>query len=132
MSGDVKIMRLRIYQVLLLVAVFGVWYVLTETEVLPPFFFGKPLVVLQKAWEWFESGVIYKHLGITLLETVLAFVFGTVLGLLIGLWLALAPMASALLDPYIKAANSMPRVILAPIFAVWFGLGVASKVALGR
>jgi NitT/TauT family transport system permease protein len=124
-------MKLRIYQVLLLVAVFAVWYGLTETEVLPPFFFGKPLVVLQKAWEWFESGVIYKHLGITLLETVLAFVFGTVLGLLIGLWLALAPMASALLDPYIKAANSMPRVILAPIFAVWFGLGVASKVALG-
>ena len=40
-------------------------------------------------------------------------------------------MAAAILDPYIKAANSMPRVILAPIFAVWFGLGIASKVALG-
>src|SRR5205085_1179585 len=45
--------------------------------------------------------------------------------------LALAPLASALLDPYIKAINAMPRVILAPIFFVWFGLGVASKVALG-
>jgi NitT/TauT family transport system permease protein len=123
--------RLWIYQVLLLLAVFGAWYALTETEILAPFFFGKPLVVLEKTWEWFESGVIYKHLGITLLETVLAFIVGTMLGLLIGLWLALAPMASALLDPYIKAANSMPRVILAPIFAVWFGLGVASKVALG-
>jgi NitT/TauT family transport system permease protein len=40
-------------------------------------------------------------------------------------------VAAAILDPYIKAANSMPRVILAPIFAVWFGLGIASKVALG-
>jgi NitT/TauT family transport system permease protein len=58
-------------------------------------------------------------------------VIGTVLGLGVGLWLALAPMTSALLDPYIKAANSMPRVILAPIFAVWFGLGIWSKVALG-
>src|SRR5207244_3507279 len=48
-----------------------------------------------------------------------------------GLWLALSPMAAASADPYIKARNSMPRVILAPIFAVWFGLGVASKVALG-
>jgi NitT/TauT family transport system permease protein len=47
------------------------------------------------------------------------------------MWLALAPVAAAILDPYIKAANSMPRVILAPIFAVWFGLGIASKVALG-
>ncbi|HEY1230340.1 MAG TPA: ABC transporter permease, partial [Ramlibacter sp.] len=47
-----------------------------------------------------------------------------------GLWLALAPTAGAILDPYIKAANSMPRVILAPIFALWFGLGIWSKVAL--
>ncbi|NDG42112.1 MAG: ABC transporter permease [Betaproteobacteria bacterium] len=53
-----------------------------------------------------------------------AFFFG-------GLWLALQPMASALLEPYIKAMNAMPRIILAPIFAVWFGLGIASKVALG-
>ncbi len=66
----------------------------------------------------------------TLLETVLAFGIGTVAGLGVGLWLALSPVASAILDPYIKAMNSMPRVILAPIFAVWFGLGIWSKVAL--
>jgi NitT/TauT family transport system permease protein len=123
--------KLRIYQALLLLGVFLAWYVLTETEMLPPFFFGKPLVVLEKIWEWFASGKIYSHLWITLIETVLAFALGTLLGLAIGLWLALSPTASALLDPYIKALNSMPRVILAPIFAVWFGLGIWSKVALG-
>ena len=48
-----------------------------------------------------------------------------------GLWLALSPAAAAVFDPYIKAANAMPRVILAPIFFVWFGLGIWSKVALG-
>jgi NitT/TauT family transport system permease protein len=123
--------HLRLYQLLLLLAVFVIWHVLTATGLLPPFFFGRPLVVLQKIWEWFASGKIYLHLAITLVETVLAFVAGTVLGLGIGLWLALSPTASALLDPYIKALNSMPRVILAPIFAVWFGLGIWSKVALG-
>ena len=123
--------RLRLYQVLLLLGVFAAWHVLTATEILPSFFFGKPLVVLEKIWEWFASGKIYAHLWITLIETVLAFAVGTLLGLLVGLWLALSPLASALLDPYIKALNSMPRVILAPIFAVWFGLGIASKVALG-
>ena len=87
--------------------------------------------MLEKTWEWFASGKIYSHLWITLVETVLAFGVGTLLGLVIGLWLALSPMASALLDPYIKGLNSMPRVILAPIFAVWFGLGIWSKVALG-
>ncbi|MFL5421244.1 MAG: ABC transporter permease, partial [Myxococcales bacterium] len=87
--------------------------------------------VLRKAGEWFASGKIYPHLGVTLVETVLAFLVGTLLGVAAGLWLGLRALPSALLEPYIKAANAMPRVILAPIFAVWFGLGVASKVALG-
>ncbi len=121
--------------------IFVVWYVLTSPTLMPPFyfddpnraafFFGEPLVVLQRIWEWFASGEIYIHLGVTLLETVLAFALGTLGGLGVGLWLALSPMMAALLDPYIKAANSMPRVILAPIFGVWFGLGIGSKVALG-
>src|SRR6185312_10725501 len=82
-------------------------------------------------WTWFSSGSIYAHLWATLMETALAFVAGTVSGLGVGLWLALSPTAAALFDPYIKAMNAMPRVILAPIFGVWFGLGMASKVALG-
>src|SRR4051812_22359038 len=132
---------LRLWQLGLLVAFFAIWHVGTDPTLLPPiyfddpnkaaFFFGEPLKVFERIWDWFSSGLIYEHLGVTLLETVLAFVIGTVLGLVIGLWLALSPTAAALLDPYIKALNSMPRVILAPIFAVWFGLDVASKVALG-
>lgn len=122
---------LRFYQLILLLLLFGTWWALTETNVLPPFFFGEPLRVMVRVWEWFTSGEIYLHLGITLLETLLAFFFGTLLGLAAGLWLALSPLTSALAEPYVKALNSMPRVILAPIFAVWFGLGIWSKVALG-
>ncbi|MGF6410919.1 NitT/TauT family transport system permease protein [Paraburkholderia sp. MM5482-R2] len=133
--------NLVIWQWLLLVLCFVLWYVLTSPTLIPPFyfddpnkaafFFGEPQKVLQRIWEWFTGGEIYLHLWITLVETVLAFVFGTTIGLGVGLWLALAPTASALFDPYVKAANSMPRVILAPIFGVWFGLGIWSKVALG-
>jgi NitT/TauT family transport system permease protein len=132
---------LRLWQVLLFLAVMAFWYAATSPTLVPPFyfddpykaafFFGEPLKVLERMWIWFSSGTIYPHLWVTLVETALAFVIGTVLGLVMGLWLALSPTASALLDPYIKALNSMPRVILAPIFAVWFGLGIASKVALG-
>lgn len=124
-------LRLLAYRLLLLAAIFALWQVLTATDVLPRFFFGTPALVLENAARWFTSGKIYAHLGVTLLETVLAFAIGTLLGLLVGLWLALAPTASSLLEPYIKGANAMPRVILAPIFAVWFGLGILSKVALG-
>jgi NitT/TauT family transport system permease protein len=152
---------IRLWQILIFAAFVGVWYVLTSPTLLAPiyfdnptqaaFFFGEPQKVALRIWEWFTSGTstldfgtrdvtwfsltfpaqIWAHLIVTLIETVLAFVFGTLLGLGIGMWLALAPLAAALLDPYIKAANSMPRVILAPIFATWFGLGMASKVALG-
>ena len=119
------------WHVALLGAVLVAWYVLTRVGVLSSFFFGEPIPVLQRLVDWFVSGKILPHLGITLLETLLAFAIGTASGLVVGLWLALTPFASRLLDPYIIAVNSMPRVILAPIFAVWFGLGIWSKVLLG-
>ena len=122
---------LLVGRVALLLALFLLWHLLTATGALPPFFFGSPLTVLGNIARWFASGKIYRHLGVTLIETVLAFGVGTILGLAVGLWLALSPFASGLLGPYIKGANAMPRVILAPIFAVWFGLGILSKVALG-
>jgi len=132
---------LRIWQLLLLASLFALWHVFTHPTLIPPiyfdnphkaaFFFGQPLEVAGRIWTWFVSGTIYEHLWVTLMETALAFVIGTVSGLAMGLWLALSPTAAALFDPYIKAVNSMPRVILAPIFGVWFGLGMASKVALG-
>jgi len=121
------------------------WHLISRNDQYA-FFLGEPIKVAGRVWSWFmpwdiqpnalfPDGLpgqadIYVHLGVTLLETVLAFTIGTLLGLIFGLWLALAPTASAILEPYIKAANSMPRVILAPIFALWFGLGIWSKVAL--
>jgi NitT/TauT family transport system permease protein len=134
-------LRLRAFQVLLAVLLLVIWYVLTSPTLLPPiyfaeanqaaFFFGEPVEVFARLWRWFVSGEIYEHLWVTLVETLLAFLIGTVSGVVIGLWLALSPTAAAVLDPYIKAVNAMPRVILAPIFFVWFGLGIGSKVALG-
>ncbi len=118
-------------RVLLLVGLIAAWHLLVKWAVLPAFFFGEPVLVWQRVWQWFASGEIYPHLLTTITETLLAFVLGSSLGLVVGLWLALNPTASSLLEPYVKALNSMPRVILAPIFAVWFGLGIWSKVALG-
>ena len=134
--------NLRLWQAGLLIAVFGLWHVLTTPGLVPTFmfendrqaafFFGEPLKIFGRVWNWFVVNAdIYEHLAVTLIETALAFAIGTGLGLGFGLWLALSPLAAAIADPYIKALNSMPRVILAPIFSVWFGLGIASKVALG-
>ncbi len=134
--------KLTACQLLLIVVIFFFWWLMTKPGLIPPFvfeddnqaafFFGEPVQICQVIWDWFFVNLeIYPNLAVTLTETVLAFVFGTVAGLIVGLWLALAPTAAAILDPYIKGLNSMPRVILAPIFGVWFGLGIGSKVALG-
>ena len=134
--------NLRLWQIALLLLIFGFWWAMTTPGLLPnfmfdndrqaAFFFGEPAKVAVRIWAWFVTEAdIYRHLGVTLVETLLAFGIGAVLGLAGGLWLALAPLASAILEPYVKALNSMPRIILAPIFGVWFGLGIGSKVALG-
>ena len=132
---------LRVWQAVILVVLFTLWQVLAQPDLLPPFmwenpdraafFFGEPVKIFKAIWVWFSEGEIYQHLWVTLEETALAFVIGSVLGLAVGLWLGLSPTASALMDPYITAMNAMPRVVLAPIFMVWFGLGIWSKVALG-
>src|SRR5215831_17135382 len=80
---------LRAYQALVLVLILLLWYVLTSPTLLPPlyfddpnkaaFFFGEPQKVLDRIWNWFISGEIYRHLWVTLIETVLAFAIGTVL-----------------------------------------------------
>lgn len=134
-------LRVRAGQWGLLAAVFLFWWLMTKPGLVPPFFFendsqaafffGEPDQIFLRIWEWFAGGEIYRHLFVTLYETLMAFAIGTASGLFVGLWLARAPTAAAVLDPFIKGLNSMPRVILAPIFAVWFGLGPASKIALG-
>src|SRR5213079_2114913 len=93
--------------------------------------FSNPVDVAARVVKRFADGTIWKHLWITLVEAMLAFVIGSLAGVLIGFWFARKPLIAAVFDPYVKMANALPRVVLAPIFALWFGLGIASKVALG-
>ncbi len=123
-------------QILIALLTVVVWHVVSTTSLLGDpktiaFFFSTPMGVMQRIYEWFRDGSIWHHLGITLLEATLAFVIGSVGGVLIGFWFARKPLLAAAFDPYVKAANALPRVVLAPIFALWLGLGIWSKVALG-
>src|SRR5262249_25173270 len=88
-------------------------------KLLPPFFFSTPADVAARIVKWFAEGTIWKHLWITLVESVLAFVIGSVAGVLIGFWFAQQPLVAAVFDPYVKMINALPRVVLAPIFALW-------------
>jgi NitT/TauT family transport system permease protein len=130
--------RYTLFTFQLLVAVLAVllWHLLTTVPIagvklLPPFFFSTPSDVGLRIVKWLAEGTIWHHLWVTLLESVLAFLIGAVAGILIGFWFARQPRVAAIFDPYVKMTNALPRIVLAPIFALWLGLGIWSKVALG-
>jgi NitT/TauT family transport system permease protein len=123
--------RLVPYQIGVLLAVLAAWQATTQRRWVDPFFFSQPTAIARRIGEWFATGFIYRHLWTTALETLLAFLSGALLGVAFGFWFARSPMLSGIFDPYLKIANALPRVVLAPIFTLWFGLGVLSKVAFG-
>jgi NitT/TauT family transport system permease protein len=94
------------------------------------FFFSQPSAIGGTLWTWFSSGSVYPHIGITLLETLLGFAGGTLLGLVTGFVLARSPTLGDVFEPLLALLNGMPRVVLAPLVILWLGLGIASKVAL--
>src|SRR6516162_9980852 len=128
--------KLLLLQAVVAVAVIVLWHVLSTdayfgVAVLPPFFFSTPGDVAARVVRLFAGGTIWRHLWVKLTESMLAFAIGATAGVLIGFWFARKPTIAAVLDPYVKMINALPRVVLAPIFTLWFGLGIWSKVALG-
>ncbi len=123
--------RLLPYQLAVLFGLIAVWQTTTQRGWVDPFFFSTPSAIAVRVGQWFAGGSIYRHLWTTALETVLAFLAGAGLGVVFGFVLARSPALSGIFDPYLKIANALPRVVLAPIFTLWFGLGVLSKVAFG-
>jgi NitT/TauT family transport system permease protein len=128
--------KLLLLQLTVGVVVVGLWQFLGTVPIfgkilLPPFFFSSPVEIAIRVFTWFVEGTVWKHLWITLIESIFAFVIGSALGVLVGFWFARATLVAAVFDPYVKMVNSLPRVVLAPIFTLWFGLGIWSKVVLG-
>ncbi|HLG74814.1 MAG TPA: ABC transporter permease [Ktedonobacteraceae bacterium] len=121
-------------RVLLLVVIIGGWELTTRIGIVDPFFWSRPSGIWQQLVTWVTHGTaqgpLWAQIAITLEETILGFVIGVALGIAFGVLLGRNQFLADILSPYIKAANSIPRVTLAPLFAIALGLGVQSKVAL--
>ena len=119
---------------IILVGFLGGWELLSRGKVIDDFFYSSPLAIGHRLVEWTLEGVdgvsLWYHLYVTMLESLLGFFTGAVAGILIGVALGRNRMAADVFSVYIKVINSIPRVVLAPIFIMIFGLGLASKVAL--
>jgi NitT/TauT family transport system permease protein len=116
-------------QLALGVAVLLIWQGVSG-RLVDNFFISNPIDVGARLYRWIVDGSIFGHIGATLYATAMGFIIGSVGGALLGVWLGVSPFASRLLSPYLNALNALPKVALAPLFVLWFGLGIESKIAL--
>ena len=117
------------WQLLLGVALLLAWQG-ASGRLVDNFFISNPIDVAVRLWSWISDGSILRHIWATVYATTLGFFIGAIGGAILGIWLGLSPFASRLLNPYLNALNALPKVALAPLFVLWFGLGIESKVAL--
>ncbi|MEX3933761.1 ABC transporter permease [Paraburkholderia phymatum] len=128
---DLLVLTLR---VLVLVVALGGWELAARLRWIDPFFFSMPSSIFAQIVDWFEHGTaqgpLLLQVWVTLEETGLGFIIGSVAGVFCGIVLGRNKLLSDVFSLYIKIANSIPRVVLGSVFVIALGLGMASKVAL--
>jgi NitT/TauT family transport system permease protein len=122
------------WRVGILLAFLGSWELAGRLNWVDPFFYATPSAIAGRLYDWMTEGTsegpLWYHLWVTMEEAMLGFVSGSLAGILIGIALGRNRMAADIFSIYIKVINAIPRVVLAPIFIMLFGLGLTSKVAL--
>ena len=112
--------------------VMSFWELAAEMGLADPTFVGRPSGILGFLWaNMIQSSKLWMELGWTLLGTFISFLLGSAAAVLVGLLFVSLPRLERFMEPYLTAFNAMPRIALAPLFILWFGLGVASKIAIG-
>lgn len=119
-----------VLQIITVVVFFLLWEAAVRAEWLSAFLVGQPSGVLNVLVTTIMNGSLFTDTGYTVFEALLGFAFGTVIGSVIGLALWYSAFVARLVEPFIAAINSVPKIALAPIIILWFGTGLLSKVAL--
>jgi len=121
--------RLFLYRLLFGLLLLAIWEA-ASGRLIDPFWVSRPSDIFKYLWGVFADGSIFGHLAITLYETFVGFFIGAASGIALGFFLARKEVLAQVLDPYIVAFNGIPRIALAPLFIIWFGIGPNSKVIL--
>ena len=119
----------RSTQVLILIVFFVIWEFSAQQNIIDPFLFSQPSRMISAMTDMATSGILFKHIGVTLYETVLGFLLGTIFGTLIAILLWWNDFISDVTEPYLVVLNSLPKTALAPIIIVWLGNNMTSIIA---
>jgi len=119
-------------RIVALLAFGAVWELTARLGLINPLFIGNPSGILAFFFKGlFVTQELVVHLLWTLAGTLAAFMLGSVTGILVGLLFVAYPKVEQFIDPIFAGLNALPRIALAPLFLLWFGLGITSKIALG-
>jgi NitT/TauT family transport system permease protein len=119
-------------RIIALLAFGAVWELTARLGLINPLFIGNPSGILAFFFKGlFVTQELVVHLLWTLAGTLAAFMLGSVTGILVGLLFVAYPKVEQFIDPIFAGLNALPRIALAPLFLLWFGLGITSKIALG-
>lgn len=122
-------MKLQLARLGILLAILAIWE-LASGRLIPAYLISSPSKVAATFTDWVMDGRLFYHAGITALEAVLGFILGALAGMTAGVILGRARRLADLLNPFIVAFYSIPKVALAPLFIIWFGIGIEMKVLL--
>ncbi|MGY3697569.1 NitT/TauT family transport system permease protein [Bradyrhizobium sp. USDA 3240] len=128
MQSSVDTTQNRLLSVALLVAALATWELAVRLLGIPSFVLPPPSAVAAGLWRGFSSGLYLQHIAVTMFEVLLGFALGCSLGFVLGVAVALNRHVAYFLYPYIVMFLSMPKVALAPLIVLWFGLGMTSKI----
>ncbi|MGK3203150.1 ABC transporter permease [Amycolatopsis sp. MEPSY49] len=123
-------LRLFGLRLLLLVAVLALWQAAVELGLVDPFFVSEPTAMLKRLGELLGTGQLYADMAFTLQNVIVGFAISAVAGIAGACLLYRIPLLQKVVDPFVLALYSTPRLALAPLFTIWFGIGAASKIAL--
>ena len=117
-------------QIAILVAFFGFWELLTSLKVIDGFIMSSPSRIIKTIGDLYKSGTLFYHIGVTLYESVLAFIIATGVGFIIAVLLWWSEYFRRISEPYLVVLNSLPKIALGPIIIIWFGAGTKSIIVM--
>jgi NitT/TauT family transport system permease protein len=117
-------------RVALFVVVVGLWQIASNLNLFDAGVVPSPIAIGQHLVKWTLDGTLWFHSWITIQETVAGFLIGAIGGIVLGFAIGRYPALAEVLDPFILAIYSVPKVALAPLFLVWFGIGIFMKIVL--
>ena len=120
----------KLTQILILIVFLIVWQLLSDYKIINPFIFSSPIKVIETVINLHTTGDLYNHILITVWETLISFVLGTLLGILIASIMWWNKFLAKVIDPYLTVLNSLPKVALGPILIIWVGAGMQSIVVM--